>query len=142
MAIFQGQCTSFKTELLQAVHNFSVVGGDTFKLALYTASANLGAGTTVYTTSGEVTGTNYTAGGAVLTKIQPTSSGTTAFVSFNPLTFSNVTLTTRGALIYNASKANKAVCVLNFGIDVTKTAANLVIVFPPASAADAILRIA
>ncbi len=142
MAIFQGQCTSFKVELLEGIHNFSAAGGDTFKLALYTASANLGAETTAYTTAGEVTGTNYVAGGEVLTNVQPTSSGTTAFVSFDPLTFSNVTLTARGALIYNASKANRAVCVLNFGIDVTKTAANLVIVFPPASAADAILRIA
>ncbi len=142
MAILQGQCTSFKVQLLQAVHNFSAIGGDTFKLALYTASASLGADTTVYTTANEVVGTNYSAGGLALTNVEPTSNGTTAFLSFAPLTFSNVTLTARGALIYNSSKSNKAVCVLNFGLDVSKTGANLVITFPPATASDAIIRIA
>ena len=101
MAISQAMCTSFKKELLEAKHNFLNSGGDTFKLALYTSSASLDASTTAYTTSNEVSGTNYTAKGGTLTRVDPSTSGTTALTDFSDLTFSNVTLTARGALIFN-----------------------------------------
>ncbi len=141
MAIYQTMCTSFKAEVAQGLHNFTRTTGNVFKLALYVATANLGADTTVYTTSGEASGTNYTAGGIALTNITPTTSGTTAYWSFQTATFSNVTLSCAGALIYNSTNGNRAVCVLNFGSTITKTAQNLVITFPAASATDAILRI-
>ena len=131
-------CTSFKVELLTGIHIF---GTDIIKLALYSSSATLGPTTTAYTTSGEVTGTNYSAGGATLTAIAPTSSGTTAILDFNDLTFSNVTLTARGAMIYNSSKANRAIAILDFGSDRIKTAADFVIRMPVANATDAIIRI-
>jgi len=134
-------CTSFKAEVAQALHNFTTGTGNVFKLALYTASANLGPETTVYTTSGESSGTNYSAGGIALTNITPTTSGTTGYWSFEDATFSNVTLTCAGALIYNSTNGNRAVCVLNFGGTITKTASNLVITFPPPGATDAVLRI-
>jgi hypothetical protein len=114
MAISQAMCTSFKKELLEAKHNFLASGGNSFKLALYTSSASLGAGTTAYTTSGEASGTNYTAAGAALTNINPDSSGTTGFTDFANLTFSTVTITARGALIYNDTNSDRAVCVLDF----------------------------
>jgi hypothetical protein len=141
MAIYQTMCTSFKAEVAQALHNFTTGTGNVFKLALYTASANLGPETTVYTTSGESSGTNYSAGGIALTNITPTTSGTTGYWSFENATFSNVTLTCAGALIYNSTNGNRAVCVLNFGGTITKTASNLVITFPPPGATDAVLRI-
>lgn len=141
MAIIQTLTTSFKVELPQALHNFTAVTGDVFKLALYTANANLGADTTAYTTAGECSGTNYTAGGIVLTNVTPTFSETTAYWTFDNAVFTNVTLTTNGALIYNSTNGNRSVCVLNFGQNITKTAANLTVVFPAASATDAILRI-
>lgn len=141
MAIIQTLTTSFKVELPQALHNFTTGTGDVFKLALYTANANLGADTTAYTTAGEVSGTNYTAGGIVLTNVTPTFSGTTAYWTFDNAVFTNVTLTTNGALVYNSTNGNRSVCVLNFGQNITKTASNLTIVFPPASSTDAILRI-
>ena len=141
MAIIQTLTTSFKVELPQALHNFTTGTGDVFKLALYTANANLGADTTAYTTANEVSGTNYTAGGIVLTNVTPTFSGTTAYWTFDNAVFTNVTLTTNGALVYNSTNGNRSVCVLNFGQNITKTAANLTVVFPPASATDAILRI-
>lgn len=141
MAIIQTLTTSFKVELPQALHNFTTGTGNVFKLALYTANANLGADTTAYTTAGEVSGTNYTAGGIVLTNVTPTFSGTTAYWTFDNAVFTNVTLTTNGALVYNSTNGNRSVCVLNFGQNITKTAANLTVVFPPASATDAILRI-
>ena len=144
MAIVQTMCTSFKAEVAQALHNFTTGTGDVFKLALYVSTATLGADTTIYTSSGEVSssGTNYTAGGATLTNITPVTSGTTAYWSFQDVTFSNVTLTCAGALIYNSSKANRAVCVLNFGQTITKSASNLIITFPPMGATDSVLRIA
>lgn len=137
MAIYQTLCTSFKQQLLNAVHNFST---DTFKIALYVASADLGASTTVYTASGEVSGAGYSPGGIALTvNPTPTVSGTTALTSFNTAVF-NAALTARGALIYNASKANAAVLVLDFGAD--KTMSNFTVEFPPATANSAIVRIA
>jgi hypothetical protein len=143
--------TSFKVEILTATHNFGTAptrgtsAADVFKLALYTSSATLGAATTAYTTSDEVSssGTNYTAGGLTLTISQvPTSSGTTSFIDFDDLTFPSATLTANGALIYNATQSNKAVAVLAFGGDKTSTAGNFTIQFPAAAASTAILRIA
>lgn len=144
MAISQAMCTSFKVELLDGVHNFDT-GGDTFKIALYTSSATLGASTTAYTTSNEVSssGTNYTAGGNTLTVSQvPTSTGTTAFLDFADTTWAAATITARGALIYNSSKSNKAVAVLDFGSDKTSTNGDFTIIFPTADASNAIIRIA
>ncbi len=147
--ISQAMTTSFKVEILNGIHALgtTVVRAsttpDTFKIALYTSSANLGASTTVYTTVDEVTGTNYTAGGIVLTVSQvPTSSGTTAWLDFDDAVFTNVSLTANGALIYNASQGDKAVAVLAFGSDKTATAGNFTIQFPAASSTTAILRIA
>ena len=143
MAITTALCTSFKQEILEAVHNFKNTGGSTFNLALYTSSASLGAGTTAYTTSNEVSGTNYTAKGASLTRVDPTTSGTTAFSDFADLTFSNATVTARGALIFNDSASgDPAVCALDFGGDKTSTAGDFTIQFPAADASNAIIRIA
>lgn len=151
MAITQAMVTSFKVEILTATHNFGTAptrastAADVYKLALYTSSATLGAATTAYTTSDEVSssGTNYTAGGLTLTISQvPTSSGTTAFIDFDDLTFPSATITANGALIYNQTQSNKAVAVLAFGGDKTSTAGNFTIQFPAAAASTAILRIA
>ena len=141
MAIVQTMCTSFKAEVAQALHNFTAGTGDVFKLALYVATANLGADTTVYTSTGEASGTNYTAGGIALTNITPLAANGTSYWSFDDATFSNVTLTCAGALIYNSTNGNRAVCALNFGQTITKTASNLVITFPPMGATDSVLRI-
>lgn len=138
--IIQALTTAFKVAVLNGIHHFQT---DTFKLALYYDSASLGPDTTAYTTSGEVVGTNYTAGGMALTAIAPTSSGTTAYVDFADATFSNVTLTVRGGLIYNdTASGNPAVAVLDFGLDITRTAEDLVVVMPQADASNAIIRIA
>ena len=142
MAITQAMCTSFKKELLEGVHNFKNSGGSTFKLALFTSSATLGASTTAYATTNEATGTNYTAGGANLTRVDPSSSGTTALTDFADLTFSTATVTANGALIYNSSASDKAVIVLAFGGDKTSTAGDFTIQFPAADASNAIIRIA
>lgn len=142
MAISQALCTSFKVELMTGTHNFTTSTGNTFKLALYTSAATLGATTTAYSATNEASGTGYTAGGATLTNVTPTSSGTTAFTDFADLTFSTVTITANGALIYNSSASNKAVAVLAFGSDKTATAGNFTIVFPAADASNAIIRIA
>ena len=141
MAIYQTMCTSFKAEVAQALHNFTAGTGDVFKLALYVATANLGADTTAYTSTGEASGTNYSAGGIALTNITPLSSGTTGYWSFDDATFTNVTLSCAGALIYNSTNGNRAVCVLSFGNTITKSASNLVITFPPMGATDSVLRI-
>mgnify|MGYP003645110319 CR=1 FL=1 len=141
MAIVQTMCTSFKAEVAQGLHNFTRSTGNVFKLALYVATANLGADTTVYTTSNEASGTNYTAGGIALTNITPLAASNTGYWSFDDATFSNVTLTCAGALIYNSTNGNRAVCVLNFGQTITKTASNLVVTFPPMGATDSVLRI-
>jgi len=136
-------CTSFKVELLKGVHNFSAAGGDTFKIALYDNNASFTAATTAYTTSDEVVGSGYTAGGNTLTNIDPTSSGTTAFLDFADTTWSAATITARGALIYNSSAVgNPAVAVLDFGADKTSTAGDFTVVFPTADASNAIVRIA
>lgn len=143
MAITQAMCTSFKQELMQALHDFDNPGGNTFKIALYTSSATLGAATTAYTTSNEVPSTgNYTAGGNTLSAVTPTSSGTTAFTDFADTVWSNATITANGALIYNSTNSNRAVCVLAFGGDKTSTAGDFTIIFPTADASNAIIRIA
>jgi len=144
MAITQAMCTSFKKELLEGTHNFKNSGGGTFKLALFTSSATLGAATTAYATTNEVSssGTNYTAGGNALTRVDPSTSGTTALTDFADLTFSTATITANGALIYNSSASDKAVIVLAFGGDKTSTAGDFTIQFPTADASNAIIRIA
>jgi len=144
MAITQAMCTSVKKELLEGTHNFKNSGGSTFKLALFTSSATLGAATTAYATTNEVSssGTNYTAGGNALTRVDPSTSGTTALTDFADLTFSTATITANGALIYNSSASDKAVIVLAFGGDKTSTAGDFTIQFPTADASNAIIRIA
>lgn len=142
MAITQAMCTSFKKELLQAKHNFST-GGNTFKLALYTSSATMSASTTAYTTTNEATGTNYTAKGGTLTKVEPTSSGTTGFTDFADLTFGTATITARGCMIFNDTQSgDPAVAVFDFGADKTSTAGSFTITFPTASSGAAVIRIA
>lgn len=142
MAITSAICTSFKQELLVGTHNFTNTTGDAFKLALYTSSATLGASTTAYTTTGEASGTNYTAGGGALTNVTPFATGTTAVVDFNDLTFSTATITARGCLIYNSTDSNKAVAAIDFGGDKTSTAGDFTIVFPTPTATGAIIRLA
>ena len=141
MAIYQTMCTSFKAEVAQGLHNFTRTTGNVFKLALYVATADLSASTTAYTSSGEASGTNYTAGGIALTNITPTTSGTTGYWSFDNATFTNVTLSCAGALIYNSTNQNRAVCVLSFGNTIVKSASDLTITFPAPGATDAVLRI-
>jgi hypothetical protein len=143
--------TSFKVEILDGIHNFGTgvirasTAADVFKIALYTSSATLGASTTAYTTSNEVSssGTNYVAGGKTLTISQaPTFTSTTAWLDFDDITWDSATLTSNGALIYNETQGNKAVAVLAFGGDKTSTAGNFTIQFPAATSTTAILRIA
>ena len=147
MAITQAMCTSFKQELLQGKHNFTNSSGHTFKLALFTSSASLGAATTDYSTSNEASGTGYSAGGGTLTNVTPSTSGTTAFTDFADLTFSTATVTANGAMIYNTttgggSSTTDAVIILAFGGDKTSTAGDFTIQFPTADASNAIIRIA
>ena len=156
MAHTQAVTTSFKSELLQGIHNFhngsgggttTTTGtGNTFKIALYTSSSTMAASTTAYTTTNEVSGTNYSAGGNSLTNVDPSTSGTTALTDFADTTWSDATITANGALIYNSSttagSANRAVVVLAFGGDKTSTAGDFTITFPAADASNAIIRIA
>tara|TARA_R100000231_G_scaffold96077_2_gene71951 strand:+ start:676 stop:1131 length:456 start_codon:yes stop_codon:yes gene_type:complete len=151
MAITQAMCTSFKKELLEGVHNFKNSGGDTFKLALFAISsggkssttATLGATTTALVTTGEVASSGtYTTGGGTLTRVDPTTSGTTAFTDFSDVSFTTATITARGALIYNSSDSNKAVAVLDFGGNKTSTSGTFTVQFPTANASNAIIRIA
>jgi hypothetical protein len=137
-------CTSFKQEILQGVHNFTNGTGNTFKLALYTNSASFTAATTAYTVTNEVPNSgSYTAGGGTLTNVTPTTSGTTAFTDFADLSFTSATITAFGALIYNDTAAgDPTVCVLDFGGAKTSTAGTFTIIFPAATATDAIIRIA
>ena len=143
MAITQAMCTSFKKELMEAKHNFLLSGGNTFRLALYTSSATMSASTTAYTSTNEATGTNYTAKGDSLTRIDPSSSGTTAFTDFADLTFGTATITARGCMIFNDSASgDPAVAVFDFGGDKTSTAGSFTITFPTADASNAVIRIA
>lgn len=146
MAITTAICTSYKVDLLFARHNFALSGGDTFKIALYTSSATLGATTTAYTATNEVSGTGYTATGNTLTRVDPTSSGTTAYTDFADTTWSTATITARGCLIYNDTLttpvADASVQVHDFGSDRSSTAADFTIQFPTADASNAIIRLA
>lgn len=140
MAITTAMCSSFKEELLQGVHDFTT---HTFKMALYTSSATLGAATTAYSATNEISGTGYTAGGQALDSPTVTLSGTTAFIDFADETWTNATITARGALIYNDTVAgDPAVAVFDFGSDKTSTAGDFVVQFPTADASNAIIRIA
>ena len=146
MAITSAVCTSFKVELLKGVHNFTATTGNTFKLALYTSSASLGAGTTAYSTSNEITnpsGTAYTAAGATLTSVTPTSDSTTAVCDFSDVSYTDATFTANGCLIYNDSASGDPACVVvAFGGDKTVTAGTFTIQFPTADATNAIIRLA
>lgn len=150
MAITQAVCTSFKVDLLCARHNFLLSGGHTFKIALYTNLSNLSAATTGYangTSTNETTGTNYTAGGVTLTRVDPTSSGTIAFTDFGPTdpTWTTSTITARGALIYNDTAttpvADASVVTLDFGADKSSSAGDFTVIMPAADNANAIIRI-
>jgi hypothetical protein len=137
-------CTSFKVELMQAVHNFTTSTGNTFKLALYDNTPSFTAATTAYTASGEVSASGtYSAGGGTLTNVTPTSSGTTAFTDFADLSFTSATITAFGAMIYNDSAAgDPSVCILDFGGAKTSTNGTFTIIFPTADSTSAIIRIA
>ena len=142
MAITSAICTSFKQEILVGTHNLTASSGDTFKLALFTSSASLGAATTAYSTSNEVSGTGYTAGGATLTSVTPTTDGTTAVCDFSDVSFTSASFTANGCLIYNSSQSDKAVAVIAFGGDKTVSSGTFTIQFPTADASNAIIRIA
>lgn len=146
MAITQAMCTSFKDQLLEAVHDFRSSGGDVFKIALYSSAATLDATTTAYTSSDEVANSGtYSAGGGTLTNISPTTSGTTAFTDFDDISFTSATINARGALIYNTTPThtytNPSVAVLDFGGDKISTSGTFTIQFPTADASNAIIRI-
>lgn len=145
MAITSTLTTSFKKQLLEGIHNFKNSGGNVFKLALFTSSATIGAATTAFSTTNEASGTNYTSGGGTLSRIDPTSGGTTGFTDFSDLTFSTATVTARGCMIYNTNATgatNASVATIDFGGDKTSTAGDFTIVFPAAAASTAIIRIA
>ena len=153
MAPTQAMCTSFKKELLLGVHRFGTNAADTFKLALYTSSTSIGAGTTAFTSSNEVSNSGtYSSGGVALTGVAPSTSGTTALTDFANAEFTSATITARGALIYNStpsandqsggSLTNPAVCVLDFSSDKTSTSGTFTVQFPTADASNAIIRIA
>lgn len=137
MAITQSIPTTFKAEILAGTH----ASADVYKIALYTSSATLGAATTTYTTTGEVTGTGYTAGGTTLTGFHVVTDGTTAILDFNDPSWASATITARGALIYNSSKTNKAVYVLDFSSDITSTNGTFTVTFPAATAAAGLIRL-
>lgn len=147
MPIQQTVTTSFKVEILQAVHNFGPTSPNTFKIALYDAYANIGPTTTVYSTDNEISGTGYTAGGNTLVISQSPTSGSntqqipTAYVSFANSAWPNASFTARGALIYNSTQGNKSVAVLDFGSDKTVVNQTFTVVFPTATANDAVVRI-
>ena len=147
MSILQTATTSFKVQLLQAVHNFGPTSPDTYKIALYTAAADINADTTIYTTSNEVSGTGYTAGGNTLAiSVSPTSGNNsasvpTAYISFVNSSWANATFTCRAALIYNSTEGTKSVAVLDFGADKTVANDTFTVIFPTPDANSAIVRI-
>ncbi len=146
MAITSAICTSFKVEILKAVHNFTASSGNTFNIALYTSSASLGAGTTAYTTSEEITNTSgsaYTAKGKALTSVTPVASSTTAVCDFADISWTSASFTARGCMIFNDSASgDPSVCCIDFGGDKTATSGTFTIQFPTADSSDAIIRIA
>ena len=136
-------CTSFKQELMEAVHNFKNSGGSTFRLALYTNSATFTAATTAYTSSNEVSGTGYTAKGNELTRVDPTTSSTTAYTDFADTTWSSSSITARGGLLFNDSASgDPSVIILDFGADKTSSSGDFTVAFPTASCSAAIIRTA
>jgi len=136
-------CTSFKGELLEAVHNFKNSGGSTFKLALYTNSASFTASTTAYTATNEISGTGYSAAGNTLTRVDPSTSGTTALTDFADSAWTSSTITARGALLYNDTASGDPTClVLDFGADKSSSSGTFTVQFPTADASNAIIRIA
>ena len=146
MAITSAICTSFKVEILKAVHNFTASSGNTFNIALYDSSASLGASTTAYTTSEEITNTSgsaYTAKGKALTSVTPVASSTTAVCDFSDISWTSASFTARGCMIFNDSASgDPSVCCIDFGGDKTATSGTFTIQFPTANASDAIIRIA
>mgnify|MGYP003340151649 FL=1 len=139
MAITQALASSFKQQLLEGIHDFSASTGDVFKIALYTSSATLDSSTTVYTSSGESSGTGYTAGGETLTNVGVSLSGTTAYLDFDDVTWAASSISAAGALIYNSTEANKAVAILSFGGTYTSTNGNFTVTFPAATSSTAII---
>ena len=136
-------CTSFKKELMEAGHNFKNSGGNTFRMALYTDSASFTAATTAYTSSNEISGTNYVAKGNSLTRVDPTTSSTTAYTDFADTSWSTATFSAMGAMIYNDSASgDPSVVILDFGALKTATAGTFTVAFPAADASNAIIRIA
>jgi hypothetical protein len=145
MAITSAVCNSFKTEVLQGLHNFTASSGNSFKLALYTSSATLNKSTTAYSTSNEISNTSgsaYTAGGKALTSVTPVLSTDTACCDFADISFTSASFTANGCLIYNDTNSDRAVCAIAFGSDKTVTSGTFTIQFPTADADNAILRIA
>jgi|TARA_Y100000748_G_scaffold294298_1_gene284792 hypothetical protein len=145
MAISSAVCNSFKQEILVGTHNFTASSGNAFKLALYQSDASLGASTTAYSTSEEITNTSgsaYTAGGKALTSVTPVLDGSTAVCDFADISFTSASFTANGCLIYNDTQSDKAVCVVAFGGDKTVSSGTFTIQFPAAAASTAIVRIA
>ena len=145
MAIASAVCNSFKQEILVGTHNFTASSGNAFKLALYTSSASLGAGTTAYSSSNEISNTSgsaYSAGGKTIVSVTPALDGSTAVCDFADISFTSASFTANGCLIYNDTQADKAVCVVAFGGDKTVSSGTFTIQFPAADASNAILRIA
>ena len=145
MTISSAVCNSFKQEILVGTHNFTASSGNAFKLALYTSSASLGAGTTAYATTNEISNTSgsaYTAGGKVIVSVTPALDGSTACCDFADISFTSASFTANGCLIYNDTQADKAVCVVAFGGDKTVSSGTFTIQFPAAGASTAIVRIA
>ena len=145
MAISSAVCNSFKQEILVGTHNFTASSGNSFKLALYTSSASLGAGTTAYSSSNEISNTSgsaYTAGGKAIVSVTPALDGSVAVCDFADISFTSASFTANGCLIYNDTQSDKAVCVVAFGSDKTVSSGTFTIQFPTADASSAILRIA
>ena len=145
MAITSAVCNSFKTEVLQALHNFTASSGNSFKLALYTSSATLNKSTTAYSSSNEISNTSgsaYSAGGKTIVSVTPVLDGSTAVCDFADISFTSASFTANGCLIYNDTQADKAVCVVAFGGDKTVSSGTFTIQFPAAGASTAIVRIA
>ena len=145
MTISSAVCNSFKQEILVGTHNFTASSGNAFKLAMYTSSASLGAGTTAYATTNEISNTSgsaYSAGGKTLTSVTPALDGSVACCDFADISFTSASFTANGCLIYNDTQADKAVCVVAFGGDKTVSSGTFTIQFPAADASNAIVRIA
>ena len=145
MTISSAVCNSFKQEILVGTHNFTTTSGNAFKLAMYTSSASLGAGTTAYSSSNEITNASvsaYSAGGKTIVSVTPALDGTVAVCDFADISFTSASFTANGCLIYNDTQADKAVCVVAFGGDKTVSSGTFTIQFPAAGASTAIVRIA